>query len=106
MWHAKKLTPEGQLTASVRSLLRAAGIFHYKHWGGPMGYPGVADIIGCYKGRMIAIELKSPTGKPTPEQERFIQNVNEAGGIAFVARSIDEVIDGLNLQDRFLKFGR
>ena len=70
-----------------------------------MGYPGVADIIGCYKGRMIAIELKSPTGKPTPEQERFIQNVNEAGGIAFVARSIDEVIEGLGIQDRFLRFG-
>ena len=80
-------------------------IFHYKHWGGPMGYPGVADIIGCYQGRMIAIELKSPNGKATPDQERFIQNVNDAGGIAFVARSIDEVIEGLGIQDRFLRFG-
>ena len=67
-----------------------------------MGYPGVADIIGCYKGRMIAIELKSPTGKATPEQVRFIQNVNDAGGIAFVAKTLDEVIEGLGLQDRFL----
>lgn len=95
-------TPEAMLTRSVKSLLRAAGIFHYKHWGGPMGYPGVADIIGCYRGRMIAIELKSPTGKVTPDQERFIQNVNDAGGIGFVAKSLDEVIEGLGLQDRFL----
>jgi len=98
----KKQTPEHMLTVSVRQLLRAAGIFAWKNWGGPMGYPGVADIIGCYKGRMIAIELKSPTGKATPEQVRFIQNVNDAGGIAFVAKTLDEVIEGLGLQDRFL----
>lgn len=67
-----------------------------------MGYPGVSDIIGCYKGKMIAIELKAPNGKPTPDQERFIKNVNEAGGIAFIAKSLDEVIEGLGLQDRFL----
>jgi len=102
---AKPPTPEAILTRSVKQLLKAAGIFHYKHWGGPMGYPGVADIIGCYQGRMIAIELKSPNGKATPDQERFIQNVNDAGGIAFVARSIDEVIEGLGIQDRFLRFG-
>ena len=98
----KPPTPEAMLTRSVKSLLRAAGIFHFKHWGGPMGYPGVADIIGCYKGRMIAIELKSPNGKATPDQERFIQNVNDAGGIAFIAKTLDEVIEGLGLQDRFL----
>lgn len=99
---AKKVTPEGQLTASVKALLRTAGIFHFKHWGGPMGHPGVSDILGCYQGRMIAIELKSPTGKATPDQIRFIQNVNDAGGIGFVAKSIDEVINGLGLNDRFL----
>jgi hypothetical protein len=98
----KPPTPEALLTRSVRQLLKAAGIFHFKHWGGPMGYPGVADILGCYKGRMIAIELKSPTGKATPDQERFLQNVKDAGGIAFIAKTLDEVIDGLGLQDRYL----
>jgi hypothetical protein len=98
----KKLTKEGQLTLSVKSMLKAAGIFHWKNWGGPMGYTGIADILGCYKGKMFAIELKAPTGKLTPEQERFLQNVRDNGGIAFVARSLDEVIIGLGLQDRFL----
>jgi hypothetical protein len=95
-------SPEALLTRSVKSLLKAAGIFHFKHWGGPMGYPGVADILGCYKGRMIAIELKSPKGKATPDQERFLQNVNDAGGIGFVARDIETVIDKLELNDRFI----
>ena len=90
------------LTASVKSLLKTAGIFFWKNWGGPMGHPGVSDILGCYKGKMIAIELKSPNGKPTPDQLRFIQNVNDAGGIGFVAKTLDEVIDGLGLNERFL----
>lgn len=98
----KKQTPEGMLTASVKQLLRSAGIFHWKVYQTLGSSPGVADIIGCYKGRMIAIELKSPNGKATPDQERFIQNVNDAGGIAFIAKTLDEVIEGLGLQDRFL----
>jgi hypothetical protein len=90
------------LTSSVRALLNAAQIFHYKHWGGPMGFPGVSDIIGCYKGRMIAIELKAPHGIVSPAQQQFIDRINEAGGLAFVAKDLDTVIDKLNLQDRFL----
>ncbi len=67
-----------------------------------MGTPGISDIIGCYRGRMIAIELKAPKGTLSPAQEEFIRQINEAGGLAFVARSIDDVIEGLGLQERFL----
>ena len=67
-----------------------------------MGFPGVSDIIGCYNGRMIAIELKAPKGVVSDAQQAFIDRINEAGGIAFVARSLDDVIEGLGLQDRFL----
>jgi hypothetical protein len=100
---SKPPTPEALLTRSVRQLLNAAGVFHFKHWGGPMGEKGISDIIGCMKGgRMIAIELKSPKGEATPAQLEFIDRVNAAGGIGLVARTIDEVIEGLSLQDRFL----
>jgi hypothetical protein len=100
--YKKPPTPEALLTRAVRQLLNAAGIFHFKHWGGPLGEPGISDIIGCYKGRMIAIELKAPKGVLSLAQEEFIRRINDAGGLAFCARSIDEVIYGLNLQDRFL----
>jgi penicillin-binding protein-related factor A (putative recombinase) len=98
----KSRTPEGILTVSIRQLLKSIGIFHWKQFGGPMSTPGIPDIIGCYKGRMIAIEVKAPKGKVSPYQEQFIRQINEAGGLAFVARDIDTVIDQLGLQDRFL----
>ncbi len=52
---------------------------------------GTADIIGCYKGRYFAIEAKVGRNKPTVEQERFLADVREAGGIAFAAWTLDDI---------------
>jgi hypothetical protein len=51
---------------------------------------------------MIGIEIKSQKGTVSEYQKAFIDRINQAGGLAFVARSLDDVIDGLGLQDRFL----
>ena len=94
---------ESELTSAIRSLLKTAGVFAWKNWSGPMSSPkGIADILGCWQGRFVAIEVKRPGGRTTPEQERFLEAVRRHGGIAFVARSIDDVILGLGIQDRFL----
>jgi len=54
---------------------------------------GVADILGIMPdGRLLAIEVKSKTGHLTPEQRRFIDAVNNRNGLAFVARSIEDVL--------------
>lgn len=63
--------------------------------------PGVADILGLYANRFLAIEVKSVTGKLTHNQEFFLNEVTYHGGIAFVARSIDDIDKKL-----FLKYGR
>lgn len=49
---------------------------------------GVADIIGIYKKRPLAIEVKSKTGKLSFHQITFLHDFKAAGGIAFVARSV------------------
>lgn len=49
---------------------------------------GVSDILGIRHGRLLAIEVKTPSGKVTQEQQQFIDRVNKEGGIAGVARSI------------------
>ena len=66
--------------------------------------PGGSDLIGCHSltitpehvGKRIAvfvaIECKSPTGKPTAEQTAFIEFIAAMGGIAAVARSADEAL--------------
>lgn len=93
---------EKEITASIRSLLKSFGIFHWKVFQTLGATPGVPDIIGVYKGRMIGIEVKTSNGKTSPYQDNFIKNINDAGGLAFVARSVDDVIEKLELEKRML----
>ncbi len=57
----------------------------------PLAVKGVADIIACYKGRAIAIEVKSGTGMIRPEQTEWLRDWERAGGLAMVARSVGAV---------------
>lgn len=99
----KKRSEEAVITNGIRQFLKMLNIFHWKQWQGPMSQPrGVSDILGIYNGQMLAIEVKKPGGKLSEYQEQFIKTVNKNGGIAFMATSIDDVIEKLGLEDRFL----
>jgi hypothetical protein len=47
-----------------------------------MGQSGSGDRICCYRGRYISIEVKRPGKKPTPKQNRRMDEVRRRGGIA------------------------
>lgn len=53
---------------------------------------GSPDILGTIDGKFIGIEVKKPSGIVSPEQQDFINALNRVGAIAFVARSLDDVI--------------
>ena len=89
---------EKEITHSIRSLLKQFGIFHFKHFGGLGAQKGVSDLLGCYQGRFMALEVKTAAGKASPEQIKFIEDVNKNGGIAGVVRSIDDVVELLDLK--------
>lgn len=57
----------------------------------PFAINGTSDILGLANGRFIAIEVKSAVGVTSKQQDAFIRKVQEFGGIAFVARSVDQV---------------
>jgi len=57
---------------------------------------GTSDIIACYRGQYLAIEVKYLDGKVSKEQEEFGVKVEAAGGWFVVARNyanIDWVLD-------------
>ena len=94
---------EKDITHQIRNVLKTFGIFHYKNHGGLGSAPGLPDITGVLKdGRGFWIEVKTDKGRLSPHQERFIANINDAGGLAFVARSVDDVIEKLDLKKRML----
>lgn len=58
---------------------------------------GSSDLIGLLvpSGRFLAIEVKTATGKPTPEQDAFLDAVRAAGGFGAIVRSLDEAREAI-----------
>ena len=54
---------------------------------------GSSDIIGISPtGKFLALEVKTSKGRATKEQLRFIEAVNNAGGKAGIARSVEDAL--------------
>ena len=72
------------------------GVF-YTRTGQPVkvGTPGAADIIGVTaRGQALAVEVKTGTGRLSPEQKKWRDVFCAHGGIHIEARKIEDV-DGL-----------
>lgn len=65
--------------------------FFWKEHGGMYGTTGLPDIIICYKGKFLALEVKRPGGKLTKLQEKTIKDIKAAGGKAYIVTSVEEV---------------
>lgn len=77
-------TPEGKVKKRVKDTLDALGIYHFSPFQAGMGRAGIPDIIACCNGRFIAFECKAGKGKTTALQEREINAIRKAGGMAYV----------------------
>jgi hypothetical protein len=98
---------ESELQSEIRRALRAVpGLVLWRNNVGvsvrraPSGthttryglVPGASDLIGILapSGRFVALEVKTPRGRVSPEQRMFLDLVRSRGGIAAVVRSVDE----------------
>ncbi len=59
---------------------------------------GVIDIILCFRGMFVGIELKKDLtiDGPTPLQTHNIAKIKQAGGFAFSADTVEDVLRILN----------
>lgn len=63
---------------------------------------GTPDILACYRGIFLAVEVKRPETKTNVSelQEYNIKKIKEAGGVAIVSWDLDAVkatIENINL---------
>ncbi len=62
--------------------------------------PGCSDILACYRGRFVAVEVKRDSKtKPRQEQIDYLESVRRAGGFGLVAWSVEMVEVLLNSVD-------
>ena len=76
--------------AILRYLKTVPCCFAWKEHGGMYGTAGLPDIICCIKGRFVAFEVKTPSGKLTKLQEATIRKIRAAKGEAFKVTSVED----------------
>ena len=52
---------------------------------------GTPDIVMCWKGRLVGIELKAGRGRVSPSQIETHDAITLAGGVVTTCRSLDDV---------------
>ena len=84
---------ERDIVIAIKIYLASLGSdgFFWKEHGGPYGTSGIPDIICCYKGRFLGLEVKLPSGKLSQLQKRALDKIDAAGGIARRVESVDDV---------------
>lgn len=99
------MNKESQITQEIRTHLQSKfpGIILFRNTLGydalakvyyGIGNPGGADLIGMYRGRFVALEIKTPGAytkkEHLAEQTNFLRVIKEGGGIAGFANSPEQ----------------
>ena len=72
---------------------------------GPFSHGGISDILGCYKGQFVALEVKPPDKPATKFQELFLRRINRCGGFGKIINStleVEGIFDELNKRSKKL----
>lgn len=83
--HAANEVPAGDRRGKLRqSILVGMGV-----------HPGFADLIVLSGGRVLFLEVKSPTGRLSPSQVAFREAVQAQGFAWALVRSVDDALGAL-----------
>jgi hypothetical protein len=86
-------TPEAKVKDDCKKYLKSIGAWFFMPVSNGMGQVGIPDIICCYKGIFVAVETKAPgkRGSTTANQDRVIQEIQNADGWAIVVDNVDQL---------------
>lgn len=88
-------------------LVRAARPLHaglFKGSGDLIGWRVVKispEMVGQEVAIFVSLEAKEGSGRSTPEQKQWAENVRAAGGLAAEVRSVDDAVEALGGLDLF-----
>lgn len=86
------MTPHGKLREEITDYLTSIGAWWYATNSQGYGRKGIPDVVGCYRGRFFAIEVKVAPDTPSPWQKRELAAITLSKGATLVAYSLAEVM--------------
>ncbi len=93
------MATEQQIQKKITTFLEKEGCYVVKVISATKA--GIPDILGCYKGKFFAIEVKTPKTKTNTSklQEYNLQKIIDLGGYSCVAWEVEQVKDFLGTID-------
>ncbi|MDT2980647.1 VRR-NUC domain-containing protein [Enterococcus casseliflavus] len=84
--------PEKKVENQIKKYLDSLNAYYLKVHGSMYQPSGTPDILACVAGKFIGIEVKRPDGGVVSElQKSKLRKIEKAGGVAIVARSVEDV---------------
>ena len=87
---------ESATQKKVIDWIRSQGQYVVNIHGHEMQERGIPDLLCCWDGLFVAIELKEPGKEPDAIQQYHLEGIVKAKGYALVAVSLEEVQEGLH----------
>lgn len=81
---------ESAFQQKIIKKLNKKGAYVINVWGNGFMRSGIPDLIVCYKGNFIGVELKTDIGRPSSLQIAHINLINKSGGRALILRPNNE----------------
>jgi hypothetical protein len=90
-------SPEGFEKQAIKKYLDSIGAWHFSPYMAGFGKSGVPDIVCCLDGKFIGIEVKREGKEPTVIQNRRMEEISTAGGVA-IWGTAEKVINELTAE--------
>lgn len=94
---------ESTIVRRIKSVAEKRGAFVFKTHGSPQQVKGLPDLVLCYRGRFIGMEVKVPGNKPTNLQIHRMEQIRDADGMAEAVYSVVQAIALLDEIDHELE---
>jgi hypothetical protein len=95
------MQPERRIVQKIQVYLEEQGARPFKiHGDDSFQEAGIPDLLVCWRGRFIGLEVKQPGGEPSPLQKKVLREIERSGGVAQVVESVGQVRDLLAKLER------
>lgn len=84
------MTKESVFQRRLIKKLEEKGAYVINIWGNGFMKSGIPDLIVCYKGHFLGLELKTDIGKPSDLQLAHLKKIKNAGGKVMLLRPSTE----------------
>ena len=94
---------EKQFQDKVKGYLNQRQIYYEVIWGGGFQASGIPDILMCYKGVFVGLELKVRYNGASELQKAKVEMIRNAGGVGAIVwdslEPIKDILTSIDLDD-------